>query len=160
MKSDSSALYFGSSEKFLSCCDFTIYNSWFRKQIKQRYREQQKQRNKYSVWGFLVNVDQKKSQKSKNFYWVCLFWYGKFYWEATAERQKQRLYILKVKTSCWLLICTGHRGMYHLFLEPFFYLKITRFEVLTCFTLLLRVRSFIVTFLQNAFFSIPLTING
>ena len=61
MKSDSSALYFGSSEKFLSCCDFTIYNSWFRKQIKQRYRKQQKQRNKYSVWGFLVNVDQKKS---------------------------------------------------------------------------------------------------
>ena len=68
MKSDSSALYFGSSEKFLSCCDFTIYNSWFRKQIKQRYREQQKQRNKYSVWGFLVKVDQKKSKKSKNFY--------------------------------------------------------------------------------------------
>ena len=86
MKSDSSALYFGSSEKFLSCCDFTIYNSCFRKQITQRYREQQKQRNKFSVWCFLSNIDQKESKKSKKFTEFVYFDMGSF-----TEKQPQNV---------------------------------------------------------------------
>ena len=78
MKSDSSALYFGSSEKFLSCCDFTIYNSCFRKQIKQRYTKQQKQRNKFSVWCFLLNVDRKKVKNLKNVTEFVYFDMGSF----------------------------------------------------------------------------------
>ena len=65
MKSDSSAFYFGSSEKFLSCCDFTIYNSRLWKQIQQRYKKQQKTTKYTAGLAFSVKFWLKKMPKYK-----------------------------------------------------------------------------------------------